>query len=83
MKVNVKLTVAAKGRVLTQSTLASIARLRTISGGTICSRVGCKLQQRLQLVFLTQLRAQLSSRQPNVWPDNNHLLSYLAGLNRD
>ena len=31
-------------------------------------------------VILTQLRALLSSRQPIVWPDNNHLLSCLAGL---
>lgn len=34
-------------------------------------------------VILTQLRALLSGRQPIVWPDNNHLLSCLAGLNRD
>ncbi len=34
-------------------------------------------------VILTQLRALLSSRQPIVWPDNSHLLSCLAGLNRD
>ena len=32
MKMN--LTVAAMGRMITQSTLASVARLRTISGGT-------------------------------------------------
>jgi hypothetical protein len=48
MKMN--LTVAAMGRMITQSTLASVARLRTISGGTHLSDGGVQASARLQLV---------------------------------
>jgi hypothetical protein len=48
MKMN--LTVAAMGRMITQSTLASVARLRTISGGTHLFDGGVQASARLQLV---------------------------------
>jgi hypothetical protein len=48
MKMN--LTVAAMGRMITQSTLASVARLRTISGGTHPFDGGVQASARLQLV---------------------------------
>jgi len=49
----------------------------------IRSTVGCKLQHGCSWCNSDAIRALLSSRQPIVWPDNNHLLSCLAGLNRD
>jgi hypothetical protein len=84
MKMKVNLTVAATSSC-TYTVDSRIGRAATDNLERIANLFegGCKLQQWLQLVFLTQLRAQLSSRQTIVWPDTNHRLSHLAGLNRD